>query len=119
MKAQHKVDLPSHICLGELLNPFVVLQDSKIITIKRFFRFIGMRNENTNEVYYKPENKSEQQMFSRIYKELFDMQLLVRVKPAVYLINPNALLPTFSEYEKVNANWEALINKANQKRKTP
>jgi len=39
------------------------------------------------------------------YKELKDAQLILRIKPEYYLINPKALLPQFEHYASVALRW--------------
>lgn len=41
------------------------------------------------------------------YKELKDAQLILRIKPEYYLINPKALLPQFEHYASVVLRWDS------------
>ena len=55
------------------------------------------------------ETKYQQNMITEGYKSLLARELVVRVKKAHYMINPNALIPI--DYEGSLRIWEEAINK--------
>ena len=67
---------------------------------------IENRNKQDNIAIFKPTNKVEINKVTVAYKELYSLGLVRRVKQQHYLINPNAFLPLFEEYDTVVRVWK-------------
>jgi len=65
--------------VNEPMNLFKVLESSRWSTVKLFLHLVQRRNLDTNEVLYKPTDKTEQQVLSRLYKEFFECITLYRL----------------------------------------
>ncbi len=46
---------------------------------------------------------------AKSYKNLVDMNILIRIKRNVYMINPNFIIPP-ENYKEANNEWEKIMN---------
>lgn len=83
------------------------------------FLLLSIKDGITFENGYSPivkvtgNNKYEQNMITESYKSLLARELVVRVKKAHYMINPNALIPL--DYENSILIWEESLKHATYK----
>lgn len=81
-----------------------------------FWQLMGVRNQTTNECHFtvKDLNRTEQNKLSRGFKELHGKNILKRVRKELYMINPNAVIPTKDNfldqdtYDVARAAWSQL-----------
>lgn len=73
-----------------------------------FWKFVGLRDIETNKLEYQAKTHKEAIALSRSYKELKKLNLVKRIKPTHYMISPLAVIPNPEEFEKVLSEWEAL-----------
>lgn len=65
-------------------------------------------NVLNNITVFRAKNNVEAKKVTVGYKELFDLNLVRRIKRQHYLINPNAVIPHFDYYEEVVKGWRKL-----------
>ena len=52
---------------------------------------------------------SERLKLNRSYKELYEKEVIVRLKKNTYMINPKVILPKFGRYEIISKKWNEVI----------
>lgn len=82
----------------------------RTLTASESWFFWGMsqsRDLNTNLVKFSRKDCPDEKLntFPKVMKSLEDKKLIQRRQQNVYLINPNIVLPSFDEYEKVCSMW--------------
>lgn len=75
-----------------------------------WWSLVLIRNERTNMSILKSKDltKYEQNKVSKAYGELYQEQLVKRVKREHYLLNPKAMVPNFDQYVTVQERWESI-----------
>jgi len=69
-----------------------------------FWSVASTLNKATNVAMLKPQTKTEANKLSRAYKELNQKGMMIRTKPAHYIINPTAIIPV-KTYRTVREQW--------------
>jgi len=69
-----------------------------------FWSVAGTLDKATNVAVLKPQTKTEANKLSRAYKELNQKGMMIRIKPAHYIINPTAVIPIHT-YRTVLEQW--------------
>ena len=76
-----------------------------------FWTLVKERTKLTNMSVFRAKDNIEAQKVTVAYQELHDRKLVKRVKRQHYIINPNAILPLFKEYQTVCGVWNELTYK--------
>lgn len=88
------------------MDVFDVMQGASKGASNLFFKLIKERNVETNIVNMVPKDSAEAAAVTRAYKELHALQIVVRVKRGVYLINPYAAFPSSADnFESIKKRW--------------
>ena len=67
---------------------------------------VAVRNKQNNMAVFSAKDNIEAKKVTKAYKELHSLGLIRRIKRQHYLINPNAFLPLFEEYDTVVRVWK-------------
>ena len=120
-EVQKKVNKPNYFMIGNgTMNRHKIygidlLRELANSTKAEQFLLLSIKDGIIFENGYSPivkvtgSNKYEQNMITEGYKSLLTRGLVVRVKKAHYMINPNALIPL--DYEDSIRIWEEAISK--------
>ena len=73
-----------------------------------WWTLVDVRNRSNNIAFYKAKNNLEAKKITKAYKELSDLNLIIRTEQKHYLINPQAVMPYFKELDRVRDNWDTL-----------
>ena len=113
---KYKCNLPSFGMLGNnerrtkvsSIDMHGILKDLSKGSTWLFWRFIELRNPNTNIVIYIPKTTAERRKLTKAYKELNNLKIIKRVKQGEYLINPKAFIPAQDMFNDVKSIWDSL-----------
>ena len=92
-------------------NLFGVLRNLSKSATWLWWGLLEQRNYLTNECIFVSKNGVEAKKVSKAYKELRNVDLVVRISRQHYLINPIAYLPDFNNFEQVHNHWKVAITK--------
>lgn len=89
------------------------------ITLSLFWKLAALRDPRTNTVnlLHQDLNPTDKNRLKKHSAELFEHQLICRIKRGYILINPKAIIPEYSFYESVENRWNQLALEKNQAKK--
>lgn len=116
IKKEYKVRVPPYSCVCNNsnykgikgMNPIPLFITMNGATASFFWTLYNDRDTSTNISIYIPKSKSEQVSISKWFNELKKLELLKRVKPRTYIINPRAFYPKLNQFEEVCKHWDSL-----------
>lgn len=85
----------------------VLMLDLKPTGHYLFWYMARNRDTDSNIAILRPQTKTEANRLSRAYKDMNQKNLVKRVEPAHYLINPSAIIP-IRTYPEVLSHWESV-----------
>ena len=73
-----------------------------------FWKLNNIRNEDTNIAVLIPKDETEKKKVLRAYKELHALNIVIRIKRAHYLVNPEVMGPWGGKEKEVQKMWNLL-----------
>lgn len=101
-----KFEVPYRIAFGTKYLATIMLLNKA--ASEMLLKLIWDRNFLTNEVQYVVAGTNAKCKLTRAYNELKKKDLVKRVRQQHYIINPAAVLPKYSEYDRVLSHWESV-----------
>lgn len=80
-----------------------------------FWELLRHRNYETNTAKFRASSPTEQIKVNRGYKELFNLNFLVRIKRQHYMFNPQVIIPKLQNQESVMKQYKAHVKIAEGK----
>lgn len=71
-----------------------------------FWKLCSVRNEQSNIAEFTPKDNTEAKKVTKAYKELNQLQLIVRTRRQQYLCNPEVFIPRPGYLTPVRDAWE-------------
>lgn len=117
-KQKRKEVVPAYCCFGD--NNEFFTRESGYDELFRVFAFMDNAgvwlfwllqesiNRKTNEAVFKVSTTKDKQLLSRGYKELYNLNIVMRIRKQQYLVNPKVILPTIGYYCSVRDKWDRL-----------
>lgn len=87
-----------------------ILKDLSAPATWLFWTLAELRELNSNVCHLRAAvlSSCELNRLKKGYKELKEVQLIIRIKQEYYLINPKVFVPKFEHYESVQKRWDSL-----------
>lgn len=115
-EVNHKTNLPPFHGIGgntEMTtkikgypNLYEVLQNLSKTASWFWWGLMQVRVIENNKCIFKAKDNREAKKVTLAYKELLKHDLIRRIKPQVYMVNPIAMLPLFKRYSEVQEEWD-------------
>ena len=117
---KRKEVLPAYSCIGGNMDYttriegypelFTVLRDLSKKGTWLFWTLIMNRNSNNNIAIFKAETVAEAATVARAYKELYALNLVIRLKRQHYLVNPYVMFPMMNHMSPTVLQWREATN---------
>ena len=70
-----------------------------------FWLLLEERKQDNNIAFITPKDPTEAKKITRAYKELYELQIVARIRRQYYIINPAVIQPSAELYEEIFLKW--------------